>query len=129
MRRNAIELSHNRFAYDTDKLVAAIKSYSPANELMKTRVDSEAMLHKAEALKVVWLDLINATSSPLYKVRSKNRAFPVLGEGNADANIILHRASTGQERGGKLADRSAVLPARFWTICCGASASSARMCT
>ncbi len=95
-RRNAMELSHQRFSYDADKLVSAIKSLAPANESVKRNVDSEIVQRKAEALKRVRLDLINATASPLYTYRVENRSFPVLGEGNPDANILFIGEAPGK---------------------------------
>jgi uracil-DNA glycosylase family 4 len=92
-RRNAMELSHQGFAYDVEKLARLIKN---AGSLAKAPTDSETLRTKEEALKAVRLDLVNATTSPLYKVRTDNRYFPVLGEGNADANILFIGESPGK---------------------------------
>lgn len=94
-RRNAIELSHQRFGYDVEKLIRTIKVAVPANSSIKTTVDSEAQREKAEQLKFVRDDLVNATDSPLYVYRTENRYFPVLGEGNPDANILFIGESPG----------------------------------
>lgn len=95
-RRNAIELSHNRFTYDADKLIAAIKAYAPSNPLNKPPATSEKAQSKAELLKAVRLDLVGATASPLYTFRIESRSFPVLGEGNPDANIIFIGEAPGK---------------------------------
>jgi uracil-DNA glycosylase family 4 len=95
-RRNAIELTHHRFAYDADKLISAIKTYAPANLLNKPRADSETLQRKTEALKAVRLDLVGASESPLYRFRVDNRSFPVLGEGSADANILFIGEAPGK---------------------------------
>jgi uracil-DNA glycosylase len=39
---------------------------------------------------------VDATDSPLFSVRSRNRYFPVLGEGDSDANILLIGESPGK---------------------------------
>src|SRR5690606_13472809 len=95
-RRNAVELSHQRFAYDADKLVSAIKSYAPANPLSKPPPDSALVQQKADSLKALRLELVGATASPLYQFRVSSRAFPVLGEGNPDANILMIGEAPGR---------------------------------
>jgi uracil-DNA glycosylase len=95
-RRNAIELSHQRFAYDADKLVNAIKAYAPLNPLNKIPANDEIVQRKTEAIKLVRLDLVGATGSPLYKFRTESRAFPVIGEGNPDANIFFIGEAPGK---------------------------------
>jgi uracil-DNA glycosylase len=95
-RRNAIELTHHRFAYDAEKLISAIKTYASANPLNKPRADSETLQRKTEALKAVRLDLVGAAESPLYRFRVDNRSFPVLGEGSADANILFIGEAPGK---------------------------------
>ncbi|MEO8395949.1 MAG: uracil-DNA glycosylase family protein, partial [Chloroflexota bacterium] len=95
-RRNAIELSHNRFAYDADKLVTAIKAYAPLNPLNKIPGNDEVVQRKAEAIKAVRLDLVGATGSPLYQFRNESRVFPVIGEGNPDANIFFIGEAPGK---------------------------------
>ena len=95
-RRNAIELSHNRFAYDADKLITAIKAYTPPNPLNKIPANDDVMRRKAEAIKAVRLDLVGANGSPLYTFRTESRAFPVLGEGNPDANIFFIGEAPGK---------------------------------
>lgn len=95
-RRNAFELSHQRFNYDIEKLVGTIKAAMPANASMKVETTSEAVREKAAALKKLRDDLVNATTSPLYATRTQNRAFPVLGEGNPDANILFIGEAPGK---------------------------------
>jgi uracil-DNA glycosylase family 4 len=96
-RRNAIELSHQRFAYDVVNLVAAIKAAVPPTPAFKPRANSEVLGRKEQALKAIRDDLVNATDSPLYQFRVDNRSFPVIGEGNADANIIFIGQSLGKK--------------------------------
>lgn len=95
-RRNAIELSHQRFAYDADKLIGAIKSYAPANPHSKPRNEPAVVQQKADALKALRLELVGATGSPLYEFRVNSRAFPVIGEGNPDANILMIGEAPGR---------------------------------
>lgn len=96
-RRNAIELGHQGFARDVEKLVKAIKEALPANTSFKTRADSETIRQKEAALKAVRLDLVGATESPLYKFRIENRLFPVLGDGNPDANLMFIAEAPGKK--------------------------------
>jgi uracil-DNA glycosylase len=104
VRRNAVELSHQRFAYDVERLASAIKQTIPANRPAKPQSDvdsdaghaSDVVRQKEALLKAVRADLLNATSSPLYSIRSANGYYPVLGEGNADANIMFIGESPGK---------------------------------
>jgi len=101
-RRNAIELSHQRFPYDVDKLIQVIGEAMPLRGVVKSSTDSETLRQKAAALKVVRDEVVNATASPLYAFRSENRLFPVPGEGNPDANILFIGEAPGKteaERG------------------------------
>ena len=95
-RRNAIELSHQRFAYDVQKLVEAMKSQMPAHPTFKKKANAEVVSQKHEALKELRIQLVGATDSPLYKYRIENRYFPVLGDGNPDANIFFIGESPGE---------------------------------
>ncbi len=95
-RRNAIELSHSRFAYDVEQLVDAIKDAIPSHPSFKLAADPEMLRQKEAALKVVRDDLVNASDSPLYAIRIENRFFPVLGEGNPDANILFIGEAPGK---------------------------------
>lgn len=95
-RRNAIELSHQRFAYDVDKLVKAIKEAVPLTPTFKPRANSAALNAKEEAIKAIRDDLVNASDSPLYQFRVDNRYFPVIGEGYADANLLLVGQAPGK---------------------------------
>ena len=93
-RRNALELSHKRFAYDVDNLVQSIKETTLAKPTASN--DSASIQHKTEQLKAVRSDLISATTSPLYATRTENNYFPVLGDGNPDANILFIGESPGK---------------------------------
>jgi uracil-DNA glycosylase family 4 len=95
-RRNAFELSHNHFAFDTDKLVSAIQIVILPQASAKPQADSESIRQKQAALKVVRDDLVNAADSPLYKHRVESRHFPVVGEGNPDARILFIGEAPGQ---------------------------------
>jgi uracil-DNA glycosylase family 4 len=95
-RRNAIELSHQRFAYDVDKLIAAIKEAVPPAPSFKPLANSEVLREKEFAIKAIRDDLVNASESPLYQFRVDNRYFPVIGEGYADANIMLIGQAPGK---------------------------------
>jgi DNA polymerase len=87
-RRNSFEISHKRFAYDVELLVGSIQRAIPART-MKATTSPDVLRRKESALKDVRDDLVNAITSPLYQYRIENRYFPVLGEGNADAKIML----------------------------------------
>jgi uracil-DNA glycosylase family 4 len=95
-RRNAIELSHQRFAYDVDRLVSAIKTALPGSIASASRTTPDVIRQKEALLKAVRTDLLNATTSPLYSIRSKNGYYPVLGEGNPDASIMFIGESPGK---------------------------------
>ncbi len=95
-RRNAFEMSHQKFSQDMQQLIDRIKTAAPANSSFKNRSDSATMRQKEEALKAVRLDLVGATESPLYKFRIESRAFPVIGAGNPDANILFIGESPGK---------------------------------
>lgn len=95
-RRNAIELSHNHFSHDVEKLANIIKESVPANPSFKPRATNEVLRRKEAALKAVRLDLVNATTSPLYSFRVENRLFPVIGEGSPDANILFIGEAPGK---------------------------------
>src|SRR3989344_5440166 len=73
------------------------------------------MINKKErALKAIKDEILNLTSSPLYKERIKNKYFPVIGEGNHQAKIMFigeapgeNEAKTGRPfcgRAGKVLD-------------------------
>ncbi|MBI1281069.1 MAG: TIR domain-containing protein [Anaerolineaceae bacterium] len=95
-RRNALELSQQHFAQDVKKLVKVIQDAVPTKQSNKAKPDSETFVRKEAALKLVRADLVGATESPLYKFRIENRLFPVIGEGNPDANIIFIGQSPGK---------------------------------
>lgn len=95
-RRNALELSQQHFAQDVKKLVKVIQDAAPSKRNHKRRADSDTVERKEAALKQVRLDLVGATESPLYKFRVENRLFPVIGEGNPDANILFIGEAPGK---------------------------------
>ncbi|MCB9456207.1 MAG: TIR domain-containing protein [Anaerolineaceae bacterium] len=95
-RRNALELSHGNFASDMERLIAVLKDAAPTKQSFKRGSDSKTYQRKAESLKAVRDDLVNATTSPLYTVRVEGRYFPVLGEGDPDANIMFIGESPGK---------------------------------
>lgn len=94
-RRNAIEISHHRFREDLMRLVEAIKAALPARG-MKESTTSEVILQKTALLKAVRDDVVNAQDSPLYQFRVDNRLFPVVGEGNSDANLMFIGEAPGK---------------------------------
>ncbi|MCA9914799.1 MAG: TIR domain-containing protein, partial [Anaerolineae bacterium] len=95
-RRNSIELSHQNFAHDVEQLAKSIKTARPANTSFKKPANRNTVAEKEAALKEVRDDLVNATTSPLYEFRVQKRYFPVLGEGNPDANILFIGESPGE---------------------------------
>ncbi|NDJ77600.1 MAG: TIR domain-containing protein [Chloroflexi bacterium] len=95
-RRNAFELSHRRFSYDMERLVEVIKREIPAHPSFKPRADDETYQRKEEDIRQLRLELVDATDSPLFQFRDDNRLFPVLGEGNADANIMFIGEAPGK---------------------------------
>ncbi len=95
-RRNAIELTHQRFSYDIQRLVDAVKSAVPAAPSFKPAADSEMLARKQAALKTLRIELVGASESPLYDYRVKTRGFPVLGEGSPDANLMFIGESPGR---------------------------------
>lgn len=95
-RRNAFELSHFHFPQDVEKLVMMIREMVAAKQPFKAGVDSETLKRKEAALKALRAELVSATTSPLYAVRTQNGYFPVLGEGDPDANILFIGESPGK---------------------------------
>jgi uracil-DNA glycosylase family 4 len=95
-RRNAVEISHQRFNYDVQKLIRAVKNAVPANASIKRVFDDETVSRKADALKALRDNLVNAADSPLYAFRIENRYFPVLGDGNPDANLLFIGEAPGR---------------------------------
>lgn len=94
-RRNAIELSHQRFSYDVQKLIEAIRGAISSGQFLKTPADAGTRRQKETALKQLRIELIGATESPLYQHRADNGYFPVLGEGNPDAALLFIGESPG----------------------------------
>lgn len=95
-RRNAFELSHARFAGDVQKLVEIIQASMTPKGATKPDTTSEIVRQKSAAIKQIRDDLVNATTSPLYQHRIESRYFPVLGDGNPDANIVFIGESPGK---------------------------------
>lgn len=54
------------------------------------------MTKKDESLKKVRDQVWNLTESPLYKYRKENNYFPVLGEGNHEAHVVLIGEAPGE---------------------------------
>lgn len=76
--------------------MATVKQAVPANESFKKQADPAVLRQKEEAIKQVRLDLVGATDSPLYEYRTEKRYFPVIGEGNPDANIMFIGEAPGK---------------------------------
>lgn len=96
-RRNALELSHQRFAYDVEQLARAIKTaIVPAKPASKPRADNDTLRRKMKALKTLKDELFGAATSPLYAYRKANNYNPVLGDGNPDANIFFIGQAPGE---------------------------------
>lgn len=94
--RNAVELSHKRFGHDVEQLVSALKEIIPPDPSFKPQADVETIRRKSDALKAIRTELMSATGSPLYAFRVENGYFPVLGEGNPDANILFIGEAPGK---------------------------------
>ncbi len=98
VRRNAIEISHQRFSYDVERLASAMKAIidvKPAASQPIVAKPREANPQKEALFKAVRSDLLNATGSPLYAVRSENGYLPVVGDGNLDAKFMFLGAAPG----------------------------------
>lgn len=95
-RRNAVEISHQRFNYDVQRLIRVLKEAVPANPSFKRQSDDATVSRKAAALKGLRDELVNATESPLYAVRVEHGYFPVLGDGNPDANLLFIGEAPGK---------------------------------
>lgn len=93
-RRNAMELSHQRFGTDVDKLAEAVKRV--AAEILKPRSTPQEVARKEKAIKDLRAKLVAAEDSPLYTVRTEGRFFPVMGEGFADASLLFVGESPGK---------------------------------
>jgi uracil-DNA glycosylase len=91
-RRNAMELSHQRFPDDAQKLFEAIRKFFPAY----ISATPEIVRQKAAAVKAIRDEVVSDTNSPLYKFRVENRLFPVIGEGNPDAHILFLGEAPGK---------------------------------
>lgn len=97
-RRNAIELSHQRFGYDVGKLTETIQGLlqfpdeAPPSPPQKPARNPQ----KEAALKAVRDAIAASKNSPLYKFRVENNYFPVAGEGNADAQIMFIGEAPGK---------------------------------
>ena len=51
---------------------------------------------KTNQMKEIKDEVLNLTSSPLYKYRSENNFLPVIGEGNHDADIMFIGEAPGK---------------------------------
>jgi len=96
-RRNAITLSHSRFATDVEDLIKFMRDMLPSHPTFKRKANPAVLAEKEEKLKQVRMDLINAKDSPLYDFRVQQRYYPVIGEGYADANIMIVGESPGKK--------------------------------
>lgn len=94
-RRNAVNLTHNRFATDVEGLITFMRDLLPSHPTFKRKANPAILAEKESRLKAVRMDLINAKDSPLYAYRNEQRYYPVLGDGNADANIMIIGESPG----------------------------------
>lgn len=94
--RNAFTLTHGRFADDVESLVEFMRGLIPSHPTFKKRASSDELIRKERELKALRLDLLDAKASPLYAYRNENHYYPVLGEGYADANIMLVGESPGE---------------------------------
>lgn len=54
------------------------------------------MWNKLEEMKKIRDEVINLKTSPLYKYRTKNKYFPVIGEGSHDAKIMFVGEAPGK---------------------------------
>ncbi len=95
-RRNALTLSHSRFASDVEDLVKFMRDLLPSHPSFKRKANPAVLAQKETKLKEARMDLINAKDSPLYAYRTQQRYYPVLGEGYADANIMIVGESPGE---------------------------------
>lgn len=96
-RRNAISLSHSRFASDVEDLITFMRDMLPSHPTFKRKANPAVLAEKEQKLKDVRLDLINAKDSPLYDFRVEQHYYPVIGEGYADANIMIVGESPGEK--------------------------------
>lgn len=97
-RRHAIELSHQGFAADVERLVDAIRSAGVMGlSTLHAPGDPESLRRKEAALKAVRLDVLNASTSPLYAHRVANHYYPVVGDGSADARLMFIGQSPGKD--------------------------------
>lgn len=88
-RRNAFELTHARFTEDVKRLAEVILSSLPARGGRKPQANTAEIRRKETALKAMRMELFNAKDSPLYAYRTQNNYFPLLGDGNPDADIVM----------------------------------------
>lgn len=95
-RRNALTLTHNRFASDVEDLVTFMRGLLPSHPSFKRKANSSELAEKEQKIKQVRLDLLDAKDSPLYAHRIEKNYYPVLGEGYADANIMIIGESPGE---------------------------------
>ncbi|MCK4918295.1 MAG: uracil-DNA glycosylase [Candidatus Pacebacteria bacterium] len=53
-------------------------------------------INKTEQMKKIMEEILNLKKSPLYAERIKNKAFPVIGEGDCDAEIVFVGEAPGK---------------------------------
>lgn len=110
-RRNAFELSHQRFAYDVERLITVLRDAVPLRPAAESGVSAPVAApvapdpapprpapspEKLARFKALRDALVNASDSPLYAVRTENRYYPVLGEGALDARIMFIGEAPGK---------------------------------
>ena len=96
-RRNGLTLTHTRFATDVEDLINFLRDMLPTHPTFKRKANPAVIAEKTVKLKDVRQDLIDAKDSPLYDYRIAQRYYPVLGEGNVDANIMFVGESPGEK--------------------------------
>lgn len=96
-RRHAMKLSHMRFANDVEELVKYMRQMLPSHPTFKRKAKPAVLAEKEAKLKQLRTELIHAKESPLYDYRVAQRYYPVLGEGDADANIMIIGEAPGHK--------------------------------
>ena len=63
---------------------------------MDEKFDEDSIERKYDAMKQIRDEVWNLKNSPLYKFRTENKYFPVIGEGSYDAEIIFIGEAPGR---------------------------------
>ena len=71
-RRNAITLTHSRFASDVDDLVKFMRDLLPSHPSFKRKANPAVLAEKETKLKQVRIDLINAKDSLCMTIATSN---------------------------------------------------------